>query len=36
MILIYLMGLIAVGLAVYIAMHVLSIIKSQTKFKYKN
>ena len=36
MILIYLIGLIVLGLTIYIAMYVMSVIKSQTKFRHKN
>jgi hypothetical protein len=36
MILIYLIGLIVLGLAIYIAINVLSIMKSNSKFDYKN
>jgi len=36
MILIYLIGLIVLGLTIYIAINVLSIMKSNSKFDYKN
>jgi len=36
MVLIYLIGLIALGVLIYIAVNVLSIMKSNSKFEYKN